>query len=406
MNVNPIVIAIPIYFLLIAVEIFALSRKAIKSYRVNDAFANISCGILSQISGAFLMVGLFNLYTWVERKFGIVDLPISWWTFILAFIMFDFMYYWAHRLSHEINLFWGGHSVHHQSEEYNLTVALRQSSTQILWTFLFYLPLALTGIDPFVFVISQGVNLLYQFWIHTESIKKLPKWFEFAFNTPSHHRVHHARNSAYIDKNHGGTLIIWDKIFGTFEREQEKPIYGITKPLNSWNPFWANFAHYVAIIKAVNLKKGLIFNLNLLFKGPGWHEKRLNIEPDLTTKFNVHLPRRVNFYLVANFLILLLSTLYYLLVFKELLVLERVVLALLIIMNASTIGMVFDNHRHSKTIEIGRLVLIAISLLLLWWNSVTPIMITLGALILASAIGWWTWSFRNTKTIRFKNELN
>ena len=406
MNVNPIVIAIPIYFLLIAIEIIVHNRQAIKSYRLNDAFANISCGILSQITGAFLMVGLFGLYTWVEGHLSFFDLPIRWWAFVLAFLMFDFMYYWAHRLSHEINLFWGGHSVHHQSEEYNLTVALRQSSTQILWTFLFYLPLALIGIDPFVFVISQGVNLLYQFWIHTESIKKLPKWFEWVFNTPSHHRVHHARNNQYIDKNHGGTLIIWDRLFRTFEKEEEKPVYGITKPLNSWNPLWANFAHYIDIVKNISPEKGFRFNLGLLFKKPGWYEKQAVQRVDPSKKFDTRPPKKLNSYVVVHFLILLCSTLYFLLIFKELSYLEKVVLAALIVVSASSIGMVFDNYKRAGIIEIFRTLLVAISFAILWWNSLNLVIVVTSLAVLSFSMLWLRWGVINAKTIGLKNKLN
>ena len=286
MNINPTVIAIPIYFLLIGFEFIVLRLKKHKSYRLKDAMTNINCGVVSQITGAFLLVTLFSAYTLIEEKFGFFNIPIVWWAFPLAFVFFDFMYYWAHRLSHEINLFWGGHSVHHQSEEYNLSVALRQSSTQILWTFLFYLPLALAGIDPIVFITSQGLNLVYQFWIHTESIKKMPRWFEFIFNTPSHHRVHHARNPKYIDKNHAGTLIIWDRLFKTFEKEDELPHYGITKPLKSWNPVWANFAHYSAILSDLKRVPSVKDKVRLLFKKPGWKpeymggfEKAPDIDP-------------------------------------------------------------------------------------------------------------------------------
>ncbi|NVJ45683.1 MAG: sterol desaturase family protein, partial [Cytophagia bacterium] len=251
MNLDPTVIAIPVYFLLIGLELVAHHYQSIKSYRMNDAITNINCGITSQVIGAFLKVMSIGFYTYLFEKFRLTTIENSTLTWVIAFVAYDFFYYWAHRMSHQVNLFWGGHSVHHQSEEYNLSVALRQSSTQIIWTFIFFTPMAFAGFDPLILVSVSGFNLLYQFWIHTEAINKLPKWFEAVFNTPSHHRVHHARNPKYIDKNHGGTFIIWDKMFGTFRQEEERPTYGITKNLNSWNPVWANISHYSDMMREI-----------------------------------------------------------------------------------------------------------------------------------------------------------
>ena len=361
MSINPIVIAIPVYFLLIGIEIIYQRVQAVKTYRLKDAMTNINCGVISQISGAFIMVILFSMYTWVEKEWAFFNIPVVWWAFPVAFIFFDFMYYWAHRLSHEINLFWGGHSVHHQSEEYNLTVALRQSSTQILWTFLFYLPLALCGIDPVVFISMQGVNLLYQFWIHTESIQKLPKWYEAVFNTPSHHRVHHARNPEYIDKNHAGTLIIWDKLFGTFVPEKERPQYGITRPLKSWNPLWANFAHYAAIYEDMKSVPGIKDKLRLLVKKPGWLPESMGgyravkEVPHNYRKFDNRTPLKLNLYVIVQFLVIMAATLLFLYHLKNLEDVAKIASALIIIASVACFGLLFENRRWSEILEYLRL---------------------------------------------------
>ena len=361
MSINPIVIAIPVYFLLIGIEIIYQRVQAVKTYRLKDAMTNINCGVISQISGAFIMVILFSMYTWVEKEWAFFNIPVVWWAFPVAFIFFDFMYYWAHRLSHEINLFWGGHSVHHQSEEYNLTVALRQSSTQILWTFLFYLPLALCGIDPVVFISMQGVNLLYQFWIHTESIQKLPKWYEAVFNTPSHHRVHHARNPEYIDKNHAGTLIIWDKLFGTFVPEKERPQYGITRPLKSWNPLWANFAHYAAIYEDMKSVPGIKDKLRLLVKKPGWLPESMGgyravkEVPVNYRKFDNRTPLKLNLYVIVQFLVIMAATLLFLYHLKNLEDVAKIASALIIIASVACFGLLFENRRWSEILEYLRL---------------------------------------------------
>lgn len=370
MSINPIVIAIPVYFLLIGVEFIVLGQKATKSYRLKDAITNINCGVVSQITGAFLMVALFNAYIYFEEHYGLFDIPFVWWAFPLAFVYFDFMYYWAHRLSHEINLFWGGHSVHHQSEEYNLTVALRQSSTQILWTFLFYLPIALTGVDPVVFISAQGINLVYQFWIHTESIKKMPRWFEAVFNTPSHHRVHHARNPKYIDKNHGGTLIIWDRLFGTFIKEEEQPTYGITKPLKSWNPVWANFAHYHEIYKDFKQIHSFKDKMRLLVNKPGWRPDYLGgyqapteVLPG-TKKFYNTTPKLLNVYVMVQFVILTMATLVFLYYLNDMNDIQKIIAAVFIIFSVTSFGLLFENRKWSRIVEYFR---IAIGPILLFY---------------------------------------
>lgn len=230
MNINPIVLSIPVFFVLIGIELLVERFTQQKLYRLPDAISNISCGITSQLSGLFLKIFGIGVYQFLFEKFAFFTMDnTTWWYWVALFLLVDFAYYWAHRMSHEVNLFWGGHVVHHQSEEYNLSVALRQSSLQVVWTFAFNLPIALLGFQPLDFVLVAAFNTLYQFWIHTETIGKLPRWIEFIFNTPSHHRVHHGRNPKYIDKNHAGSLIIWDRIFGTFQQEEEKLVLRASK---------------------------------------------------------------------------------------------------------------------------------------------------------------------------------
>ncbi len=158
----------------------------------------------------------------------------------MAFVVYDFCYYWLHRLGHERNILWAAHSVHHQSEEYNLSTALRQTSTGFLLSWIFYLPLAVLGVPLAVFITVAALNLLYQFWVHTRHIPKLG-WYEGFFVTPSNHRAHHAQNPLYMDRNYGGVFILWDRLFGTFQQEDdaEPPVFGVTRPLASWNPLWA-----------------------------------------------------------------------------------------------------------------------------------------------------------------------
>lgn len=267
---NPVILSIPIFFLLMAVELIYERITKKHTYRLHDAVTNISTGTLSQVSGVFLKILKIGIYVLVYENLRLFDLPSNAWTFAAIFVLYDLGYYWEHRMAHTISLFWGGHVVHHQSEDYNLSVALRQTSTGALWGFFFYLPMALAGFDPNQVLMAAGFNLLYQFWIHTEHIDKMPRWFEAVLNTPSHHRVHHGRDPKYIDKNYAGVFIIWDKIFGTFTYEEERPNYGTTVPLKSWNPLFANFAHYTDLFKVVGKARTTKDKLKILFYKPGW----------------------------------------------------------------------------------------------------------------------------------------
>ena len=318
MNISPIVLSIPIFFILIGIELIIQHFSKRNIYRLNDAITNLSCGITSQITGVFIKIGTIALYQLIYEHFAIFTIPVTWWSVTILFVMADMLYYWGHRMSHQINLFWGSHVVHHQSEDYNLSVALRQSSFQTIWTFGFYLPLAVIGFDTLTFALITALITLYQFWIHTETIGKMG-FLEKFMNTPSHHRVHHGRDPKYIDKNHSGTFIIWDKFFGTFQLEEETPTYGITKPVNSWNPVWANFDHYVGIFKQAANTPGFMNKLGVVLNKPGWRPKELGgyqaapkVDKSTYQKYDIRPSLKVNIYVMMQFLITLLVTSYFL----------------------------------------------------------------------------------------------
>jgi len=250
--------AIPVFFLLIIIEfIYGLIVKN-NTYRINDTFVSISIGLISRFP-VILNLG-FNalLFTLAATTFNLKLLPLdSWVTWVIAFLMYDLTYYIQHRMHHEIKILWATHIVHHHGEEYNLATALRQTSTGFLWKWMFYVPMMVVGIPAEVFATVGGINLLYQYWVHTEHIPKLG-WMEKIFITPSNHRVHHAKNPEYIDANYGGVFIIWDRIFGTYieEKDDIKPVYGTVKALNSWNPIWANFqVFYNMFLDSMRTKK-------------------------------------------------------------------------------------------------------------------------------------------------------
>lgn len=372
MDFNPVILSIPLYFLLIGIElVFQLVRK-VRIYRTNDAISNISCGISSQVTNAIWGVLSIGMYEYVSHYWSLGTVPDTWWTWLILFVLVDLMYYWFHRSSHEVNFLWNtAHVVHHQSEDYNLSVALRQSSFGGVFSMMFDLPLALIGFSTYAFLTVKGLNLIYQFWIHTEAIKKLPRWYEYLFNTPSHHRVHHGRNPKYIDKNHAGTLMIWDRMFGTFQAEEEKPTYGVTKSTNTWNPVWANILPIVDMTKQVAVTPGLINKLKVLFYKPGWQPQELGgyqaapqVRPGITGKFNVHPHLPMIRYVFVQFILILAFTAIFLFTARDYDFYPKLLLAGYIMWTIAQLGMLMENRKNWIILEFVR---IAVSTFLIYF---------------------------------------
>lgn len=360
--VNYIVYAIPVFFLLIGIELLIDKSKKTSYYRLNDALSNINAGITEQVTGAFLKAFVVGVYAWIFDHYKLTTIPPTLLNWTILFIGIDFFYYWFHRLAHEINVLWGGHVVHHQSEEYNLSVALRQGAFQKFGSFLFYLPLAIIGFDPVMFIIISQFQTLYQFWIHTKTIHLLPKPIEYIFNTPSHHRVHHGRNPKYIDKNHGGTLIIWDRMFGTFQKEEEEVVYGITKPLKTWNPLRAQLDFWKDLLTDIAKTKKLSDKLKLLFFPPGWFPQELGgpqtapeITPNIAVKYNTVIPVKLNYYVLVQFVIILGLASLFLFTYESYDLTTGLIFMALILFSITSIGMILEANRKAYVIEIGRL---------------------------------------------------
>jgi alkylglycerol monooxygenase len=265
---NPIALAIPFFFLLIGVELWIARRRAVSLYRFPDVVASLSCGMTQQILLVFEVAALTGGYLWLYQHRLVSFREGSPWPWLIAFVAVDFTYYWWHRLSHRVNLLWAVHAVHHQSEDYNLAVALRQAVLSVWTIWPLHLPLALIGIPPATFLLVDSLSTLYQFWIHTELVGKLGG-FERIFNTPSQHRVHHAVNPRYLDRNYGATLCVWDRLFGTFVEEREQPVYGLVKPLGSFDPLRAQVQHFVDIFRRAREARGLD-RLRVALRGPEW----------------------------------------------------------------------------------------------------------------------------------------
>ncbi|PQJ74542.1 sterol desaturase family protein [Polaribacter gangjinensis] len=267
---NLIHFAIPFFIITVIIEVILTVKIRLEEYEFKDAATSIAMGLgnvfLGLISKSLVLTVFLFFY-----QYRLFTIPFAWWSWILVLFAEDFCYYWFHRTSHENRLFWASHVVHHSSQKYNLSTALRQTWSGSFYSFIFWIPLILLGFHPIMVLVQISISLLYQYWIHTELIEKLPKWFEAIFNTPSHHRVHHATNPQYLDRNHAGIFIIWDRMFGTFEPEIEKPVYGLVKNIHTYNPVKVAFKEWIQMFKdAFTSKTTFVNRLKYLVKPPGW----------------------------------------------------------------------------------------------------------------------------------------
>lgn len=267
---NLIHYSIPFFIATVILEVILTIRVKAKEYELKDARTSILMGLGNVFIGLFtktIILGVFLFF----YQFRFFTIPFVWWSWVLILFAEDFTYYWFHRISHESRFFWASHVVHHSSKKYNLSTALRQTWSGSFYTFVFWIPLILIGFHPVMVLVQISISLIYQYWIHTELIKKMPKWFEAIFNTPSHHRVHHAINAQYLDRNHAGIFIIWDKLFNTFEPEVEQPKYGLVKDIETYNPIKIAFAEwYQMFADFLTSKTGIINKLKYFTKPPGW----------------------------------------------------------------------------------------------------------------------------------------
>lgn len=269
---DPVTLATPFFILTIILEI-VLTRfgKLRANYEAKDTAVSLGMGLGSTVAGV-LFGGMIAAATLWVHQFRLFDIPMTAvWAWVAIFLLEDLTYYWFHRLAHERRFWWASHVNHHSSQHYNLSTALRQTWTGgIAGTWLLWLPLSFLGFPPAMIAIQKGISLVYQYWIHTEAIRRMPRWFEAVFNTPSHHRVHHARNPRYLDRNYAGILIVWDRLFGTFQPElDEEPCrYGIVKNLGTFNIVRVAFHEWMAMLQDVARQPR--HALGWLFGPPGW----------------------------------------------------------------------------------------------------------------------------------------
>lgn len=365
--------AIPGFFVSIGIELLAAKWRGRDVYYSNDAINSLGLGMLSQIVGVFTKLFAIGIYGWCATHLALWTLPAnSIWVWISGLLLYDLLYYWLHRLGHEVNVLWAAHVVHHQSESYNLTTALRQTGSGFLLGWIAYLPMALLGYPTEVFAVVALIDLLYQFWVHTEMIGRLG-WFDRMFCSPSNHRAHHAVNERYLDRNYGGILIIWDRLFGSFveENDDDPPVYGTRAPLQSWNPLWANVEVYGALLEDAWHAHNWLDKLRVWIKPPGWRPADVAMrfpKPAFDirhARYNPPMSRALNIYCIVQFALLLLIGVHFLDTAPKMALLPAAAYAAYLVYSLLALGFLLEARSIGVCLELlrtaGTAALVAVS---------------------------------------------
>ena len=394
--------AAPFFLLAILVELIVDKAKGTGFFRANDAINSISAGILDVTTGYFTKVLPLVAWGFVLQNFALLDMPVEWFDasargialWVVAALAWDFCYYWFHRFSHEISILWAAHAVHHQSEDYNLSTALRQTSSGFLFGWIFYLPLFLVGFPLQVILVVSAVNLIYQFWVHTQVVRRLGA-LDYILVTPSNHRVHHAQNERYIDKNYGGMLILWDRMFGTFQDEldDEPVVFGVRKPLANWNPFWANLQVYDYLLFDARRTRRWRDKIGVWFRRTGWRPADVAAQfPKARTdtahfeKYDSRPTQGLGGYVLAQFIVALGATLGISRLFFDEGLGAVVIPCLLLWVQLWTIGMLNEGRAYALRAELARLLLLVPAAAALYgdvpWAAVTAYVVLSSAWLL------------------------
>jgi len=371
---NLIALAVPFFLLAMLIELAVDRVRGTGYYRSNDAINSLSAGTLSTTFGYFTRFMQVFIWGYVLQNFAVFEINPGWFDFsprglalwAIALIGWDFCYYWAHRCGHEVSILWAAHAVHHQSEDYNLSTALRQTSTGFLFIWVFYLPLFLIGFPVEVLATVNALDLIYQFWVHTQHVGKLG-WLDRIVVTPSNHRVHHAQNQCYIDRNYGGIFILWDRMFGSFQEELESDpvVFGVRKPLANWNPFWANIQVYAYLwFDAVHTKKWRD-KIGIWFRRTGWRPD--DVEADYPKqnrnlaefrKFDPKIATSMRRYVVSQFLVAVVGVLAFAGLYAEQGAYAVVLPCLLLWTTLYALGLMTEGRSYAARFELVRLFVI------------------------------------------------
>lgn len=376
--------AAPVFVLLIMFEIIYssfISKKS--SYTLYDTISNFGVGIFNVTNAVFFKFINIAIYVLVYENLAIIELPNNIYTLVFAVVFYDFLHYWRHRYLHEIGFLWAAHVCHHSGERFNLSTAVRIAGTTVFTQWMFYWPLALFGVDPLTIVLAGVINLVYQFWVHTENVGKLG-WFEKHFITPSNHRVHHAKNDIYIDKNYGGIFTWWDKMFGTHQEELDdvKPVYGVRSPVMSWDPVWINLKLYSEMLKDTIDTEKWSDKIKIWLKGPGWRPQDVEYKnPKIKYDFEANYEPVVEqhslnykIYLGVQMFIVLAFGINFLIASKTLPLSESIMYFMVVLFNISAITRMFKLTYATFMLEIARVASLGLALYFYpnWFHSILP----------------------------------
>jgi alkylglycerol monooxygenase len=397
-----IALAIPLFFAFIGLEIVVARKQRRMVYHFADAITNLACGVSQQVTNLFMASGLLAVYVYVYEHGRLVtfnDGSVAPW--LIAAFGVDFCYYWWHRLSHRVNFLWAVHVVHHSSEDFNLAVALRQEVLGDLTATPFYLVLALAGVTPLAVFTCRSLSLVYQFWIHTEIVGKLgplDRWV----NTPSAHRVHHAVNERYIDRNFAAVLMIWDRLFGSYEPEREVCVYGITKPLRSFNPLWAQVHHWMAMANVAAAAPSFWQGFQVFVRPPGWRPPWLlttpldaaPVSPQAVVKYEVAPRQGLNAYIGVQFALVAVATFILLMFGTRLSPWTRGALAVWTIASLWAWGALVEAKSWGLALEATRLLFGCLAGTVWMWSGGLPTRYMVPAFGVATSSMFWLFRMR------------
>lgn len=360
---NPLAFVIPGFFIFLAIEYwFALRQRKVHLFNYESSIANISVGIAERLLNLLITGSFYGLYNYVYENYALLSISNQWWVWVALLLVTDLIWYWYHRLGHEVNLFWGAHIVHHQSEEFNYTVSARITTLQAIVRNVFWISLPLVGFRPSMVITILVVHGAYSFFTHTQLIGRLG-WLEYIFITPSLHGVHHASNEKYLDKNYGDIFVFWDKIFGTFQAEGEKPVYGIIHPLKSKSFLWQHFHYYMELLEACRRSKSIWRALRLIFGKPSGIDSSIRGDLEkrfLTKRSSLHSTLRFKVYLNVQVVGCLVALFLFTLFFYQINPLDKAFIVILTLITLVNCGAILEQHRWVYQSELARVAIICV----------------------------------------------
>ncbi|MCO4292548.1 sterol desaturase family protein [Solitalea sp. MAHUQ-68] len=354
-----IALALPVLLLAIGIEYYVAKRKKLAVYKFNDTVSNLSIGILDRVAGLLTAGFFFFVYDFLHQRFAIINIQQNWVSWVLLFLLVDFLWYWYHRSSHEINLFWAVHVIHHSSEEFNYSVGTRITIFQSLARLLFWAILPIIGFPALMIMPVLLIQGVYPFFVHTQLIGKLG-WIEYILVTPSHHRVHHGNNETYLDKNYGGFFIIWDRMFGTYAEETEEVRYGLTHQLQTNSLLWQFFHFFLELYYAAKLTKGFGNKLKVLFGGPEQIDPSIREQLELiflSRSKRLPLAKKFKTYVVVQLIFIIMVLIAMLYFYNQLNLLIATSVSLIILITLINCGAILEQKKWVFNLEFARFLL-------------------------------------------------